>query len=127
MKKKVLKSGGVVLIVIVAGAVTGLLGGGGGMLVVPMLVYFFEKEQKKAQATAIFLIALASLVASFGYFAYVKNDWKSMLFVLSGAIVGGIVGAIFLKKANNKILRKVFYILMLASGVVMLLKGLGVF
>ncbi|MCL2483809.1 MAG: sulfite exporter TauE/SafE family protein [Firmicutes bacterium] len=124
--KKWFKSIAIVLIVISSGAVTGLLGGGGGMLVVPMLVYLFGKEQKKAQATAIALIALASIAASFGYFKNTQSDWRSLLFVIGGAIMGTILGAVFLKKANNKTLKYAFYVLMLVSGVLMLLKGLGI-
>ena len=99
------------------GFVNGFFGGGGGMLVVPVLYYIFKLPEKVSHATALFIILPLSIVGSVVYI--IKGGVWSLNLLYSGIgfIVGGIVGAVLLKKANNKVLRIIFASIMLIAGI----------
>lgn len=103
------------------GAVSGLFGGGGGTLAVPL----FEKwglTVKESHATTIAVIMPLCLVSSVAYcLAGIKNFdafWKIEI----GVLVGGVVGALVLRKISSKLLSFVFYALMIFAGVRTLVK-----
>lgn len=102
------------------GFINGFFGGGGGMIVVPILYYIFKLPEKVSHATALFIILPLSLVGSIIYI--IKGGvWSlSLLYTGIGFILGGIIGALLLKKANNKVLRIIFASVMLIAGVKML-------
>lgn len=103
------------------GAVNGFFGGGGGMLVVPVLTALFNLEEKKAHATAIAVILPLCLVSGIIYCvkgAFVlETGGPSAL----GIVIGGIAGALLLKSLSNGFLKLLFYGIMLAAGVKMIL------
>lgn len=114
------------VLLIVVGSVTGLIngffGGGGGMLVVPMLALLLGLEQKKAHATAIAVIFPISLVSA-GIYLFggsFNMPFYNALFTLIGVTLGGVVGALALKKISNTTLVKAFAVVMLVAGVKML-------
>ena len=114
------------VLLIVVGSVTGLIngffGGGGGMLVVPMLALLLGLEQKKAHATAIAVIFPITLVSA-GIYLFggsFNMPFYSALFTLIGVTLGGVVGALALKKISNTTLVKAFAVVMLVAGVKML-------
>lgn len=76
------------------GIVNGLFGAGGGMLAVPCLNYICGLDEKSAHATAIAVI----------------------LPVVIGVTIGGILGALFLKKISPNALSFLFYALMTFAG-----------
>jgi hypothetical protein len=103
------------------GAVNGLFGGGGGMVAVPLLEKSLGYTRKQAHATAIYIIAPVCLTGSF---VYIFNGFAKLNLIIPvslGSIIGGIVGAIILKKLPPKIVDIIFIIIMLAAGIKMLL------
>lgn len=105
---------------IVSGIINGLFGAGGGMIIVPTLEHFFEKETKIAHATAIAIIL--PLSATSAYF-YLKNNlilFDVVLTTGSASVIGGLCGAIFLKKISGKLVRILFSISIIITGVRML-------
>ena len=99
------------------GLVNGFFGGGGGMLCVPILESFMKLESKRAHATTLCIILPLSIVSAVIYI--IKNDVDviNLSWVSLGTIIGGIVGALWLNKINNKVLRVIFAILMLGVGI----------
>ncbi|MEG2116064.1 MAG: TSUP family transporter, partial [Clostridia bacterium] len=62
-----------------------------------------------------------SIFSSISYIAKGVIEWRTTRFVAAGVIVGGIVGAVFLKKISNKALIYVFAVIMIAVGAKMFL------
>ncbi|MGN0765014.1 MAG: sulfite exporter TauE/SafE family protein [Christensenellales bacterium] len=111
----------IVLASLFAGFATGVFGGGGGMIVVPILTGLYGLEPVKAHATAIATIFPLCLVSVIFYLTQGGWEWKSGLVVTAGVVVGGIVGAVAMKKIPAKWLQPIFYILMIVGGVKMAL------
>lgn len=104
-----------------AGFINGLFGGGGGMIVVPMLTNFLFYKQKNAHATAILIILPLSIVSGLLYLSFGSMRLSVGIPVAIGVIVGGTIGAILLSKLSSKWVALIFYFLMAAAGVKMLI------
>lgn len=105
---------------LLAGFATGVFGGGGGMIIVPILTGLYGLQPTKAHATAIATIFPLCLVSVIFYLTHGGWQWRSGLVVTAGVVVGGIVGALLMKKIPAKWLQPVFYILMIVGGIKML-------
>ncbi|MGI6701087.1 MAG: TSUP family transporter [Christensenellales bacterium] len=103
------------------GFINGFFGGGGGMLLVPSLKFVGGVDQKKSQATAISIILPLSLISGLVYTFKGVYDLGIGLSVGGGVIAGGVLGACLLKKISNKALAVIFYLLMLAAGIRMVI------
>ncbi len=105
------------LIGVIIGFINGFWGGGGGMLCVPSLSYVVGLDEKRAHATTI-LIMLPLCIASFviyligGYFEFDKI-WTTGI----GFVIGGLIGAYLLSGINNLVLKFIFSIVVLCSGI----------
>ncbi len=105
---------------IFVGFINGFFGGGGGMLVVPILYYLFKLPEKVAHATALFVILPISVVGAVFYLLKAEVFNLNLLYSGIGFVIGGIIGALLLKKANNKALRIIFAGIMLVAGIKLL-------
>lgn len=103
------------------GFINGFFGGGGGMLLVPSLKFIGGIDQKHSQATAISIILPLSLISAIVYTLKGVSDLNIALSTGSGVIVGGIIGAFLLNKLSNRCLTVIFYGLMIAAGVRMVI------
>lgn len=106
---------------LVIGFINGFWGGGGGMLCVPTLSSIIGLPEKKSHATAI-LIMLPLCVVSF--IVYLFNgvfEWGTTLKVTVGFVIGGALGALLLKNLSNTVLRIIFAVIIIASGVKLLI------
>lgn len=112
----------VVVLALFVGCLNGFFGGGGGMLVVPILTMLCGLEQKKAHTTAIAIILPLSLVSGIAYVVNGYYDLMPTIYVGIGAIAGGLVGVFALQKLSNKWISIIFYAIMLAAGIKMLIK-----
>ncbi len=106
----------------VTGLINGFFGGGGGMIVVPVMTIIMKIQPKVAHATAIAVILPVSVISAITYFlSGVSSDlWSPLISVGLGVIGGGVLGALLLKKINNKLLIKLFAVVMLIAGLKML-------
>lgn len=109
---------------VVAGACTGflngLLGAGGGMIVVPILKT--EIDTKKAHATSVAIILPICLVSGIIYILQEKVTIMEALPFAPFGLIGALIGTKFLQKLNNKIIKRIFALLMLWAGIRLLLK-----
>ncbi len=110
-----------VLCGMVTGLINGLFGGGGGMVVVPMLDKLLKFPAKQAHATAILIILPISVASGLFYLAFGNLDWGLTLPVTAGVVVGGIFGALLLKKLSSKWITLIFSLVMAAAGVKMMI------
>ena len=119
-----MKTGKKIIISTIFGAITGFIngffGGGGGMVAVPVLTNFLSLGEKEAHATSIAVILPLTIISSIIYFLKLKIDYVNLEICSVGIFIGGIAGAIILKKINNKVLGYIFTAVMLFAGIRML-------
>lgn len=120
-KKKILKNTALIIGGGFVGLINGLLGGGGGTIVVP-LYQTAEMETKKAHATAIATMLPLSIVSGAIYLIKGKFEVSTGMITMAGVILGGIIGALLLKKINSKLLSVIFYGVMVYAGIKMITK-----
>lgn len=120
-KKKIIKNTALIIGGGFVGLINGLLGGGGGTIVVP-LYQTAELETKRAHATAIATMLPLSVVSGAIYLSKGKFPLSTGLVTMAGVILGGIVGALLLKKINSKLLSVIFYGVMVYAGIKMIMK-----
>lgn len=102
------------------GICNGFLGGGGGMIAVPLLASGLEMPQKIAHATAIFLILPLSAVSGLIYATFGAFPGKRGVYTAAGVVLGGLVGALMLKKVPEKLVFWIFTAAMALSGAYLL-------
>lgn len=120
-KNKILSFLYLLLIGCFIGFINGFWGGGGGMVCVPTLTNLLGVPDKKAHATTI-LIMLPLSIASFIVYMLKGNvQWATAGVITGGFVLGGIAGALILKKINNTVLRIVFSLVIIAGAIKMLI------
>lgn len=108
----------IILVGLILGFIASFLGIGGGPINVAVLTLFFSmnvKESAVYSVAIIFFSQLSKLVTIFvssGIQPY-AHQWKTLLFILPAAILGGIVGSKFNRKFEDKLIRKVFISVMI--------------
>ena len=105
---------------IFCGAMNGLFGSGGGLVAVPCL----EKsgfEVKKAHASAIALTSVFSLISCVSYGFSGNLDIAEAIRYIPGGLVGAAVGAFIMKRIDPGVLKRIFGLVMIYSGVRLLI------
>ena len=105
----------------VCGLLNGFFGGGGGMICVPVLSKFYKLSQKKAHATALAVMVFLSISSAVFYLVFNGFNFTIGIPTGIGVIVGGALGAVLLKKINNKALQFVFALIMILGGIKMII------
>lgn len=98
-----------------AGVVSGLFGVGGGLVLVPYLVLVRGWEQKRAQATALVMVAMA---ATAGLVPYAWSDtvvWTAAAAVLAGGLLGAVVGSAVVARVRSWVLQVAFAALLVVA------------
>ena len=110
-----------ILFGVVIGFLNGFFGGGGGMIAVFILSYILKYSQKESQATAMLIVLPATLVS--GVLYLLKGCFPAFngLTAMGGVVAGGLLGAFILQKFSNNTLRIIFFLIMFAAGVKMLI------
>ncbi len=105
---------------LVVGIVTGLVGVGGGFLIIPALVLLGGLPMRLAVGTSLLIISLKSFA---GFYKYVhvlsefQINWNLIaLFVVLG-IVGSFAGSFLSQKFPQRILRKLFAVVLVLLGI----------
>lgn len=102
---------------ILAGFICGIFSAGGGLILVPAFTHILNIEDKKARATTVFAILPMVITSSI---IYLKNDlinWKVAIYCGIGGVIGGVIGAILLKRLPAKVLKITFIIFLIYTAV----------
>ena len=107
---------------LIAGVLNGIFGAGGGLLVVPML----ERqglEPRKAHATSIAIILPLSLISGGLYLLQgVALDSSQLWTVIPAGLIGAAGGAFLLMKLKNRLLKRIFGVIMILSALRLLFR-----
>lgn len=113
MKKSIFK----LIFGFLTGVLNGLFGAGGGVVAVETLKHA-GLDQKSAQSTSIAVILpLCILSAIFYYFDGKIELNNNIWFLLPSGLVGALFGTFLMKKISCNLLKKIFCIFMIYSGV----------
>ena len=112
-----------ILIGILAGVLSGLVGVGGGIIMVPLLVMFFGFNQHEAQGTSLAVLAVpVTAVAVFNYYKEGQINLKYAAIIAVFFVLGSIVGSKFALTLDQKVLKKIFAVVILIIAGKMLLE-----
>ena len=103
----------------ISGFLNGLFGSGGGVIAV-MFFRKLLKDEKKAHASATLMILFMSIISFTLYSIYGNVEWKTGFMFVPGGLIGAVAGTFILKKINPTKLKKVFAIILIIAGLVML-------
>lgn len=114
-----------IIILIIIGLLSGLLAGvfgiGGAIIVIPALVFILGLTQHQAQGTSLaFMLPPVGILATWNYWKAGQVNWKFALILSLTFVVGAYLGSQFAINISDKMLRKVFGILLLAVAVKMI-------
>lgn len=104
---------------LLSGFFNGLFGSGGGVIAV-MFLQKIISDEKKAHASATLMILIMSIVSIIFYALYGHIEWKQGLMFVPGGLIGAIIGAKILKNIKTNNLKRLFGLILVVSGVVML-------
>lgn len=112
-----------ILIGILAGVLSGLVGVGGGIIMVPLLVMFLSLSQHQAQGTSLAVLAVpVTAVAVFNYYKEGQINLKYAAVIAVFFVVGSIAGSKFALTLDQKVLKKIFAVVLVVIAGKMLLE-----
>lgn len=106
---------------VLTGTVNALFGAGGGLIAVPL----FRSDglnQKEAQASAISVILPLTVISSVIYLFKGYMNISDVLGYIPFGMIGSLAGPLIMKKIPDKILRKLFALFMIYSGINMIMR-----
>ena len=104
-----------IIIGLAAGVLSGLVGVGGGIIMVPLFVLFLGLTQHNAQGLSLaVMLPPVTFLAVYNYHkAGGGTDWKVALIVSILFIIGGFLGSKIALQIDQRMLKKIFGVLML--------------
>ncbi|MBQ3044766.1 MAG: sulfite exporter TauE/SafE family protein [Clostridia bacterium] len=112
------------------GFIASFLGIGGGPINVAVLTLFFSMNVKESAVYSVAIIffsqlsKLITIFASDGISAYL-HQWKTLIFILPAAILGGIIGSKLNRKFDDKLIRKTFTAVMILLVILNVYNGIS--
>jgi len=99
---------------LLAGVLSGFLGIGGGSILIPAFVFLLGMSQHQAQGTTLALmVPPIGLLAAWRYYIAGDVKIKVALWVCIGFFLGALVGAEFVQKIPDLLLKRIFGLLLL--------------
>lgn len=101
----------------ILGFLASFLGIGGGPINVAVLTLFFSMNVRESAVYSVAIIffsqisKLITLFASVGITPYL-HQWKTLIFILPAAIIGGFIGSKLNRKSDDAVVRKIFVAVM---------------
>jgi uncharacterized membrane protein YfcA len=108
-----------VAIGLVGGVLSGLLGVGGGIVMVPLLVLWARHGQRDAHAISLGAIIPISIAGIATYGAAGEVRVYPALALAAGSVGGARVGAMLLARIDERLLKVVFGVFLIAVAVLM--------
>jgi len=109
------------IIGIIAGFVAGALGVGGGIVIVPALVFILGFSQHQAQGTSLAVLLFpVGILAVLNYHKQGYVNYKFALILIITFIAGSYLGSLLSINLPDKILKKVFGVLMIMAAIKMI-------
>jgi len=112
------------LLMYFAGMISGLLGIGSGALKVPAMDIAMRIPIKVSTATSNFMIGVTAAASAGVYFSRGDIDPVIAAPVAIGVVLGAAIGSKVLSKADNRLIRLLFVIVLLIIATQMIWKGL---
>ena len=107
-----------IVIGLFSGVLSGIFGVGGGILVIPALVFILGLNQHQAQGTTLaMMIPPIGLLAAWNYWKEGYINWKFALVLAVTLFIGAYFGSKIAVLMPDKILRKMFGLLMFAAAI----------
>ncbi len=104
-----------VVIGLALGCLSSFLGIGGGPINLMVLSFFFSMDTKTAAANSLYIILfsqLASLLTTLVTHTVPAFRWPVLLVMVGGGVGGGMVGRTLNKRIDNKLVERLFIVLM---------------
>ncbi len=112
-----------IIIGLLAGMLSGLVGVGGGIIMVPLLVLLVGFSQHQAQGTSLtVLLVPVTAVAVFNYYKEGYVNWKYAMIIAIFFVIGSYFGSKLAVDLDQKMLKKIFGIVLLFIAGKMLLE-----
>ncbi len=109
------------LVGVIAGFLSGLLGIGGGGIISPLMLLMGYNPKKIAAITA-FVVPFSAFSGFVTYWMMGAINWKLLLIVSAGGIIGATLGTIFMqKKLNPDMVKKILAVILLLMAAKMIL------
>lgn len=103
----------------------GMFGVGGGVLLVPFLVLVLRRAQHVAHATSLVAILFAGASGGTRFAFDGAVQWVAVVALAVGAVAGAQLGARFLPKLTDTVLRRLFGVVLLVVAVRFVAAGSG--
>ena len=119
----------IIIVGLSLGFLASFLGIGGGPINVAVLTLFFSMNVKESAVYSVAIIffsqitKLITMFATSGIDVY-SHQWKTLLFILPAAVLGGITGSKFNRIFDDKFIRKVFVAVMILIVILNLYNGI---
>jgi uncharacterized membrane protein YfcA len=105
-----------VLIGLTAGVLSGLIGIGGGIIMVPLLLLMGFTQQQAQGTSLAALLPPVTLLAVLNYHKAGYIDWRFAIVISLVFVVGGYFGSNLAIHVDQKILKKIFAVVLLVIG-----------
>lgn len=106
------------------GLLSALFGIGGGIILIPILVTALGFPQQLAAGTSLAVMAPIALVGAWRQSRAGETDWSTGLRFGFGAIPGSVVGALAAVSVSGGIIRSLFAVVLILTGVRMIRLGI---
>lgn len=105
----------------IVGVLSGLLGVGGGFLIIPLLLTLSSITMAQAVSTSLVIITVISSSGFISHLLLAPNpDWRTLVAVAVGGVLGMISGQFFSQKIANALLQKIFAVSLIIISLVTL-------
>ncbi len=112
-----------IMIGLLAGMLSGLVGVGGGIVMVPLLVLLLGFNQHQAQGTSLtVLVVPVTALAVYNYYKEGYINWKYAAIIAVFFVVGSYFGSKLAINIDQKMLKKVFGVVLIVVAGKMLLE-----